>query len=111
MINESTPRIVVSGLRGGGGKTILSLCLLSLWHKQGLKTAPFKKGPDYIDAGWLAKAADTPCYNLDLFMMSPEQVVHSFISHSQNAHIAVIEGNRGLYEHSLRNCCSHKSYS
>jgi cobyrinic acid a,c-diamide synthase len=98
MINESTPRIVVSGLRGGGGKTILSLCLLSLWHKQGLKTAPFKKGPDYIDAGWLAKAADTPCYNLDLFMMSPEQVVHSFISHSQNAHIAVIEGNRGLYD-------------
>jgi cobyrinic acid a,c-diamide synthase len=98
MLNVSIPRIVISGLRGGGGKTILSLCLLSIWHKQGLNTVPFKKGPDYIDAGWLAKAADAPCYNLDLFMMSPEQAVHSFITHSQNAQVALIEGNRGLYD-------------
>lgn len=98
MLTVSIPRIVISGLRGGAGKTILSLCLLSLWHKQGLRAVPFKKGPDYIDAGWLAKAAGVPCYNLDLFMMSPEQAVHSFITHSQNAQVAVIEGNRGLYD-------------
>ncbi len=80
----SIPRIVISGLRGGSGKTILSLCLIALWHKKGLKIIPFKKGPDYIDAGWLSKAAGNPCYNLDLFMMSPEQVVQSFISHTYN---------------------------
>ncbi len=95
---KSIPRIVISGLRGGSGKTILSLCLIALWRKKGLKIVPFKKGPDYIDAGWLAKAAGVPCYNLDLFMMTPEQVVQSFISHSRKAQIAVIEGNRGLYD-------------
>jgi cobyrinic acid a,c-diamide synthase len=96
--NYSIPRIVISGLRGGGGKTILSLCLVALWSKRGLRVAPFKKGPDYIDAGWLAQAASTPCFNLDLFMMSPEQVKQSFSSHSENANIAIIEGNRGLYD-------------
>jgi cobyrinic acid a,c-diamide synthase len=107
--NLSIPRIVVSGLRGGSGKTILSLCLISLFRKRGLFVTPFKKGPDYIDAGWLAKTAGTPCYNLDLFMMSPGQALQSFVSHifqsrgvACNAptldHIAIIEGNRGLFD-------------
>lgn len=98
MYNKSIPRIVVSGLRGGSGKTILSLSLVTLLREKGLKITPFKKGPDYIDAGWLAKAAGVPCYNLDLFMMSAEQAVESFIIHSSNSQIAVIEGNRGLFD-------------
>jgi len=80
--NFSIPRIVVSGLRGGSGKTVLSLCLVALFKKRGLVVTPFKKGPDYIDAGWLAKAAGVPCYNLDLFMMKPEQAFQSFVSHT-----------------------------
>ncbi len=95
---KSIPRIVVSGLRGGSGKTILSLSLIALWRKKGIKVTPFKKGPDYIDAGWLAQAAGEPCFNLDLFMMQPQQVIQSFISHTHNTQIAVIEGNRGLYD-------------
>ena len=98
MLNKSIPRIVVSGLRGGSGKTVLSLSLVALLRKKGFRITPFKKGPDYIDAGWLAKASGAPCYNLDLFMMSPEQTVESFVSHSYNSQIAVIEGNRGLYD-------------
>jgi cobyrinic acid a,c-diamide synthase len=107
--NFSIPRIVVSGLRGGSGKTVLSLCLVTLFRKRGLFVTPFKKGPDYIDAGWLAKAAGDPCYNLDLFMMKPEQALRSFISHARRGQvlnptpqgssaIALIEGNRGLFD-------------
>lgn len=92
------PRIVISGLRGGSGKTILSVILNAIWRKHGLSIAPFKKGPDYIDAGWLALAAGRPCHNLDLFMMRPDQALRSFISHSSGSDIAVIEGNRGLYD-------------
>lgn len=98
MPNKSIPGIVVSGLRGGSGKTILSLCLIASWHKKGLKIIPFKKGPDYIDAGWLAHAAHHPCFNLDLFMMHPERIQNSFISHSKGAEVVLIEGNRGLYD-------------
>jgi cobyrinic acid a,c-diamide synthase len=113
--NFSIPRIAVSGLRGGSGKTILSLCLVALLRKRGLSVTPFKKGPDYIDAGWLAKASGVPCYNLDLFMMKPEQALYSFISHTVKLqekisthtpyplpltplHVALIEGNRGLFD-------------
>lgn len=90
--------MVISGLRGGSGKTILSLGLIASWRKEGLKVTPFKKGPDYIDAGWLAEAAGESCFNLDLFMMEPADIIQSFISHTSNSGIALIEGNRGLYD-------------
>ncbi len=59
---------------------------------------PFKKGPDYIDAAWLALAASNPCYNLDTFMMGREQVASSFSRHAPSGAISLIEGNRGLYD-------------
>ncbi|GAB4538223.1 MAG: hydrogenobyrinic acid a,c-diamide synthase (glutamine-hydrolyzing) [Thermodesulfovibrionia bacterium] len=92
------PRVILSGLRGGSGKTILSLCILSMLKERNLKVIPFKKGPDFIDAGWLSLSAKGDCYNLDLFMMSSDVVMKSFISHTKGADIAIIEGNRGLYD-------------
>ncbi len=98
MPKTSIPRIVISGLRGGSGKTILSVSLNAIWKEKGVRVAPFKKGPDYIDAGWLALAAGRPCFNLDLFMMKPDDALRSFIDHTPGSDIAVIEGNRGLYD-------------
>jgi cobyrinic acid a,c-diamide synthase len=92
------PRIIVTGLKGGSGKTILSLSLCSIWKAKGKNVTPFKKGPDYIDAGWLAQASGSPCYNLDLFMMDQEQITSSFLLHTEKSDVAVIEGNRGLYD-------------
>lgn len=92
------PRIIIAGIRGGAGKTILSLSIIaSLRHDKGLKIIPFKKGPDYIDAGWLARVADNPCYNLDPFFIPEHMIRHSFLSHFKGD-IAIIEGNRGLYD-------------
>ena len=59
---------------------------------------PFKKGPDYIDAAWLALAASHPCHNLDTFMMGREQVIRSFSRHALEGAISLIEGNRGLFD-------------
>ena len=92
------PRIIVAGLRGGSGKTTLSLGLIAALRKRGYEIVPFKKGPDYIDAGWLSSAAKNPCYNLDPFMIGKEKILHSFGEHFRNADCAVIEGNRGLYD-------------
>ena len=72
------PRILIAGLRGGSGKTLVSLGLAAAWRKEGLAVAPFKKGPDYIDAAWLSTAAARPCRNLDLFLMSQASVLRSF---------------------------------
>ncbi len=100
MRNQSVylPRVFIAGLRGGAGKTTLSLGLIAALRKRGRSVAPYKKGPDYIDAGWLALAAGRPCYNLDTFLVRKPDVLHSFVSHTRPGDIAVIEGNRGLYD-------------
>jgi cobyrinic acid a,c-diamide synthase len=92
------PRILISALRGGSGKTILSIGITAAWKSFGRKITPFKKGPDYIDAGWLTLAAGRPCYNLDTFLTQKELILESFFLHSTKGDIAVIEGNRGLYD-------------
>ncbi len=92
------PRIIIAALRGGSGKTLLSIGITAALSASGKSVAPFKKGPDYIDAGWLALAAGRPCYNLDSFLLDEDQNLQSFLSHSIDCDISVIEGNRGLYD-------------
>ncbi len=92
------PKLVIAALRGGSGKTLLSMGLIAALRESGSTIAPFKKGPDYIDAGWLALAAGRPCYNLDPFLMDPHIMAGSFYSHTHPGDIAVVEGNRGLFD-------------
>ena len=42
----------------------------------------FKKGPDYIDAGWLGLAAGSPCYNLDPYLFDRNTLLDSFVRRS-----------------------------
>lgn len=93
------PRLVMAAMRGGAGKTLVSIGLVAAWREyHGLRLVPFKKGPDYIDAGWLAVAAQQPCYNLDPFLMTAEQMLCSFTHRSLQGDGSLIEGNRGLFD-------------
>jgi cobyrinic acid a,c-diamide synthase len=94
----ATPGIVVAALRGGSGKTIFSVGIIAALKSLGRSVAPFKKGPDYIDAGWLALAAGRPCYNLDTFLIDREIILGSYHAHTRNTDFTLIEGNRGLYD-------------
>ena len=91
------PRLVVAGTAGDSGKTLVTLGALLAWRDQGLDPAPFKKGPDYIDAAWLAWAAGRPCHNLDTFLQPPDAITGSMLEHS-SARINLVEGNRGLHD-------------
>lgn len=97
-MNQQRPRFIMAALRGGTGKTTLSVAMTVALREQGIAVTPFKKGPDYIDAAWLSRAASGPCYNLDTFLMGADQVVRSFSRHTGEGAIAVIEGNRGLFD-------------
>ena len=92
------PRIIITGLRGGAGKTLLALGLTRALHGMGTPVKPYKKGPDYIDAAWLARAALYSCTNLDPFFLSGERL-RALVAHTLPVgRCAVIEGNRGLFD-------------
>jgi cobyrinic acid a,c-diamide synthase len=93
-----TKGIVVAGLSGGSGKSMVAVGLVAAYAGQGRRVVPFKKGPDYIDAGWLQLAAGQPCYNLDPYLMDHDTISNSFAAHSRNADMTIIEGNRGLFD-------------
>jgi cobyrinic acid a,c-diamide synthase len=92
------PRIVLSGLSGDSGKTIITCGLLVCLRNRGLNVSAFKKGPDYIDSAWLSLASGKPARNLDTFMMGFPAVKKSFLKHAVSGGINVIEGNRGLFD-------------
>lgn len=91
-------RIVLAGLSGGTGKTIVSLAVARALSRAGKTVAPFKKGPDYIDAQWLGLAAGRPCSNLDPFFHSQDVIRSLFYHKSHGTDISLIEGNRGLFD-------------
>lgn len=97
-MNPLRPRIIISALKGGAGKTTVSLSLASALGRKGLSVVPFKKGPDYIDAGWLCRAVGVPCRNLDPYLMDWPGVRRLFLEGTTSKTIALIEGNRGLYD-------------
>ena len=92
------PRLVIAGMSGSSGKTIVSLGLLHLLRRAGLEVRAFKKGPDYIDAAWLTWASSDTARNLDTYLMGPERVFESFTYHAVPDGINLIEGNRGIFD-------------
>jgi cobyrinic acid a,c-diamide synthase len=98
LVGKKLPGLIIAGLRGGSGKTVISLGICAAWKEKGLKVSPFKKGPDYIDAGWLARAAGSPCYNLDTYLCPPASVLDLYKQKIKNCDVVVVEGNRGLYD-------------
>src|SRR5450756_1336832 len=91
----NAPRLVVAAPRGRSGKTTVAIGLVAALAARGLTVQPYKKGPDYIDAGWLGEAAGRPCRNLDLFMMSADAALSAFRRGMAGAEVAVVEGAMG----------------
>ena len=97
-MTTSSARLVIAGLSGDSGKTIASLSILAALRERGFSVSVFKKGPDYIDPAWLSLVSGAICRSLDTFMVDPEIVVRSFVTHAEESDISVIEGNRGIFD-------------
>ena len=94
----SRPRIYISAAHKSSGKTILSIGLSAALAQRGMDVRPFKKGPDFIDPMWLARASGHPCYNLDFNTQSVDEIKSLFVAKSVGDGISIIEGNKGLYD-------------
>ncbi len=91
-------RLLISAAHKSSGKTTLSIGLCRALRDRGLAVQPFKKGPDYIDPMWLGHAAGRPCYNLDFYTQERPEILASLHRHADGADLALIEGNKGLYD-------------
>ncbi len=91
-------RLFISAARKSSGKTSITIGLCAALRARGLNVQPYKKGPDYIDPHWLARAAGNSCYNLDFYTMERDEIVELFHRYSTAADISIIEGNKGLYD-------------
>lgn len=90
--------LYISAAHKSSGKTTVSVGLCAALSRRGLAVQSFKKGPDYIDPLWLARASGRPCINLDFNTMDAGLLRHRFDAWRQTADLAVIEGNMGLFD-------------
>ena len=66
--------------------------------QRGLKVAPFKVGPDFIDPGHHRRVSGVTSRNLDGWMLSEAYNLNSFRNAAATADIAVVEGVMGLFD-------------
>lgn len=90
--------LVIAATKSSSGKTTLTLGLMAALVRRGLKVAPFKVGPDFIDPGHHTTVTGTPSCNLDGWMIARESNQASFAHRSAGCDIAVVEGVMGLYD-------------
>jgi cobyrinic acid a,c-diamide synthase len=91
-------RVVVAGTHSGVGKTTVATGLMAALANRGLRVAPFKVGPDFIDPSYHALATGLPGRNLDAFFSGPDLVGPLFAHGARDADVAVIEGVMGLFD-------------
>lgn len=97
MPHSAFMRLLIAAARKSSGKTVIAIGLAAALADQGLKVQPFKKGPDYIDAGWLSLAAGAPCYNLDFNVQSHDEMLAALARTPQEC-FKLIEANKGLHD-------------
>lgn len=91
-------RFLIAAPRKSSGKTTFAAGLCAELRRRGRQVQPFKKGPDYIDSGWLGRAAGRACYNLDFRIQTIPEIFAAFGAHTDDETVAVVEGNMALHD-------------
>jgi cobyrinic acid a,c-diamide synthase len=97
-LERSLPRLIIAAPMSGSGKTTITAGLIAAFVARGLRVAPFKCGPDYVDPSYHALAAGRPCANLDAWMLPPDAMSGVLTRRTEGTDLALIEGVMGLFD-------------
>ncbi|PXW55662.1 hydrogenobyrinic acid a,c-diamide synthase (glutamine-hydrolysing) /cobyrinate a,c-diamide synthase [Chelatococcus asaccharovorans] len=92
------PGLLVAAPRSGAGKTTVTLGLMRALARRGLRVAPVKCGPDYIDPAFHAVAAGRGGVNLDSWAMGAGLLDALIAGQSADADLVLGEGLMGLFD-------------
>jgi len=90
--------VMIAAPRSGGGKTTVTLGLLSALRARGLRVRGAKTGPDYIDPAFHEAATGRPSLNLDSWVM-PEGALAGMVAQAAaGADLVVVESAMGVFD-------------
>lgn len=92
------PRIMITAMRSGAGKTMITCGILKAMKMQEINPASFKCGPDYIDPMFHKTVIGVGSYNLDSFLCQKEKVMEILKKNGSGSDISVMEGVMGYYD-------------
>ena len=92
------PGLILAALRSGAGKTTLALGMMRALTRRGLRVAPAKCGPDYIDPAFHAAATGRASVNLDAWAMDEGLLSHLAARAGEQADVVIAEGAMGLFD-------------
>ena len=86
-------RFLIASPNSGAGKTIITLAIMRIFKRMGLKYQPAKSGPDYIDPKFHEIASGKPSVNLDAWAMQEPEI--KGVAGDGNL---IVEGAMGLFD-------------
>ena len=89
---------MIAAPSSSGGKTTVSLGIMAILTRRGVRVQPFKCGPDYIDTKFHAAVCGRPSVNLDSYMASTLHLRELYARYSAEAEVCIAEGMMGLYD-------------
>ncbi len=98
MVQISTPRLLISGVCSGAGKSFFTIGLVQELRRRGLSVACCVVGPAVIEATILRRLSGRYVRTLDDRLLSARQNLHTIAEASLGADIMIIEGKEGLYD-------------
>jgi cobyrinic acid a,c-diamide synthase len=90
--------VVIAGTHSGVGKTTITMGVLAALRQRGIKVAPFKVGPDFIDPGHHQAVCGCVCRTLDGWMLSAAYNRARLADCAAEADMVVVEGVMGLFD-------------
>ncbi|MGL4519229.1 MAG: cobyrinate a,c-diamide synthase [Phocaeicola sp.] len=92
------PQFLIGSAAPGSGKTWVTLALLRLLQRRGLRVQPYKCGADYVDAHWHGLAAVRDAVHVDAWMGSPTHLQTLYNRYGEGADVCVTEGATALLD-------------
>lgn len=93
---ERSIAVVAAGT--GEGKTSVALGLAAALQACGHRVAPFKFGPDYIDAALYERVTGSRAQNVDLWLDGPQRAQALVRAAQSRGEIVLVEGMMGLFD-------------